>query len=696
MSDTEVCYRHSDDVNSVNHARKDLLRKCDWVGVTTTLPARLSHGLRDEMAKLGRPRNAIALKRKRTDQQDGSNKKSSFRGMQLIRQVTSLHTEDISVRVGSNIHRTQTTPSNMAGKEFPLICKSVTTQHNSQKLAQEETGINFRDSRALKERDQGIQARTLEDITMSTDEPEHAPEDNLIPLDWAVDLDLSSWDMVRERSSRSKSLRTSSTEGLPSIPQSFATETGVGERFNVSHRNNTATMRPSALGKSPKRSLSPILPAIVQRGVAIGLSGDEAGIRRSLSPFGHQVLFSNHTWSQRPTTPSRNMMYPPMPEDSNIDVRCTADSNQRFTLEEQVELERAVRDLEHGKQQARAFTLAVESKRPDRPRNKIRPGLFHKQPPPLPGDETLSSSLQRECRYNGIGSGGIRSSAYRQDSAKRKATHISEDFSLFAPLRRHLPGDIANAATTVPAEEHLLHLAGDPEDDESVVALSSVSNGNDAWMKFVFPDEFQKVQDDFQVGSGHVQPVSGLSRLQADTSITEPFYGSGGSTSFDSRLSYPSSIAPLASIPTAANTSLFIPSPTSGLASETDFLSDLSPMEGCIDERLQDKSIYNNAPRTERIFDKALSHGSSVVGRLQPPAAQSGGNEFDNIYTTRNNVAEESQHVSKSLMGQQAESSIFCPAAVRSFDRHIPFINLHHLPMGNNAQPCISNRPQVI
>ena len=96
--------------HDVDYARNDLLGTSDWVGLATTRPARFNKGLRDDMKKFGRRRKVTSLKRKHAEPQaNTSGRMQSTR--RAARQIPSLRTEDISVRVGSNIHRTQTTPS---------------------------------------------------------------------------------------------------------------------------------------------------------------------------------------------------------------------------------------------------------------------------------------------------------------------------------------------------------------------------------------------------------------------------------------------------------------------------------------------------------------------------------------------------------------------------------------------------------
>lgn len=123
----------------------------------------------------------------------------------------------------------------------------------------------------------------------------------------------------------------------------------------------------------------------------------------------------------------------------------------------------------------------------------------------------------------------------------------------------------------------------------------------DSWMKFIFEPEIgnkdlQSHHLDTGIARGKYKTKSKGQDLGTDSSILEETtrrHAGNVETSSNAK----------STGKTSANTSLNdgIPSATNvEFASETDFLSNLSPMEGFLDENLAHISVYNNAPRTVR------------------------------------------------------------------------------------------------
>ena len=119
-----------------------------------------------------------------------------------------------------------------------------------------------------------------------------------------------------------------------------------------------------------------------------------------------------------------------------------------------------------------------------------------------------------------------------------------------------------------------------------------------AWMKFVLGDELEEINSRFRFQQHREHPSFNPKRrriipddMDGQSSSLQPLTWTTG------RGSQPKLIT------TAANTTICAArDEDSQQQSETDFLSQLSPMEGVIDERLRNPSLYANAPQTERSF----------------------------------------------------------------------------------------------
>ena len=177
----------------------------------------------------------------------------------------------------------------------------------------------------------------------------------------------------------------------------------------------------------------------------------------------------------------------------------------------------------------------------------------------------------------------------------------------------------------------LLSLQGHSRDDQQAdsilkinrPALAPVPNptaDNEAWMKFVFPNEVARKSKQF---SNRYQPLSqpaGSPSVRPGRLTSELLSVQAGSSSLQLRSNYPRSesrrVESSQSVNTGANTSLFIPTSQAHAPTETDFLSKFSPMEGCLDERAMDLSIYNNAAQTEQLVVEYLRAGAAKISTV--------------------------------------------------------------------------------
>lgn len=97
--------------------------------------------------------------------------------------------------------------------------------------------------------------------------------------------------------------------------------------------------------------------------------------------------------------------------------------------------------------------------------------------------------------------------------------------------------------------------------------------------------------------------------------------------------------SPSPSIKTAANTTIFEPNfkhtervPDASVRTETDFLSQYSPMDGLLDERIQDLSVYNHPARTVRSFFESYAACSTDKCEDHAPPDQQSQTSCDAVF----------------------------------------------------------------
>ena len=161
-------------------------------------------------------------------------------------------------------------------------------------------------------------------------------------------------------------------------------------------------------------------------------------------------------------------------------------------------------------------------------------------------------------------------------------------------------------------EELLLVKANGPsiskEDAEAEPKLSEPGyaiTDNDAWMESMFPNDYQEIQSGFLFGIAPVRmPLVNHGECPSKIRRSAILYGEVANQRCHERSSrIITHSQPPRTIHTYANTTLFIPSAADYTPSDRDFLSRFSSMEGSIDERLANVSVYNNAPRTKSYSD---------------------------------------------------------------------------------------------
>jgi hypothetical protein len=175
-------------------------------------------------------------------------------------------------------------------------------------------------------------------------------------------------------------------------------------------------------------------------------------------------------------------------------------------------------------------------------------------------------------------------------------------------------------------EEHQRSLGRETGAGQSLPASTNhLGDENEAWMKYVFPKDFGRMQKDFAFG--HAPSLKGQDQTSAFSVLHgQVQHSSSSGPDRDPKSLLASPMHSRLSVPSAANATIFdarrdIVAPY--VRSETDFLSRFSPMEGVLDERLVNISVHNNAAATDHSFISLPQAKPELSqARLQTPMRQ--------------------------------------------------------------------------
>ena len=210
----------------------------------------------------------------------------------------------------------------------------------------------------------------------------------------------------------------------------------------------------------------------------------------------------------------------------------------------------------------------------------------------------------------------------RSGPAAGTQSERTSQYGRFSRDRKRLPDSIENTAEVLPRDHHdvsSIEMAGQRSGDltigqnymdkenvgRSVNELRAAnSTENEAWMKHIFKDDFSKMQQDFRYSPARGRgPLAEPAHLAADSPKT---LASAQRSEFVDPTTSPSR-----TFLTDRNAAMYHTCPrleASTNETETDFLSRFSPMQGVLDENLENLSFYNNAAKSIRSFIPAPSH----------------------------------------------------------------------------------------
>jgi hypothetical protein len=684
--------------NTLKNVKRNLLKKSDWMGLSAARPLKMAFTTVEEMEHIGKRRKITEpdQQRKATAQSDSRSRPAIHRRHrkgQHGSDTSVLHTEDASIRIGANIHQTQTTPR-LSNKEpqVPTVSRSASTEPmlldkfnggasplgQTQKVEQALPPTNGRRSLSpeILLQSETRPAFSNPDGANKVEDARFAPsrvhaysaeQRSEVESGWVLPTldqvrDSKNFDELKARSA------TMSPKGLnfppPSLPNSIA--------LNEVPRNGYIVDDSSSIMNG--RHLLPSCEDPAQ-------SADKDYVaKQKLSHC--EILREGHATRADPTKlsigfwpehPSQSM---PRPDVGMPDRRCPSGSREQanssiglnvppgrtaadgravakpgcqgnlvevylprpvFTLERQVSDE-AMAKSQMGASQSSPFDLrrntdsigtTSSTTRSNQswtksPRRRIQyGGCSHHIVPPSsrPDDIAVFKTPARYAAGSRVGSLGAMSTEDRnfnllnrtkqtpsQDSSEA-IQHPNAMPSLFqptvpkgAPRTRHLQRD-DNRLSNTPSRSSWSGAAKDRKGANDEARMDSVIPAfNEVRNALEFEQTIQRRRPNGELsGPQRALEVGEMIRLNQLAWRSHLIRGVQDNS-------------PAKSCHTSANTVLYrvedLPSSqpvTVPKPSETDFLTQMSPMEGKLDERLVDISVYNNAARSVRSFVPAPS-----------------------------------------------------------------------------------------
>lgn len=551
------------DQDPLENAKHRLLKKTDWTSLSAARPLHITFQPASEMQRIGR--------RKRVSKENNGrhpagplnrpllHEKKTLRALAQGRnppQQPGSENKDYSIRIGSNLHHTQTTKhasSRPALPSDPMVLDPAEPRYRKSKGAIEQLYLQ-----------------------QSPDLPQNVVQDNLLPLSEARDF--SSFDDIKEQSS------------------------SIVRRASVSSNPFTVQAHPMPHSEPPslgENATSQGLQAIHTAGSTYAGHSEAHRLPDSLA---HQ---KPDTGAESKGMASQKQKVNPSSSDSELSL-------PRFTIDHQVLLERRLL-------QSSSNSLSqVQDESPSLPQSinaihfpnvhdpgrhetsDVRSSYFSS---PLNHDDTTRSDVlddgrppAKRRRTEAV----VNSMHVRQPQPQSRVAMMApspncqEDMPNIKPLLwrgncKRAKQDRARfpASPPKPSQRH-------------PTCQESVGDENEAWMKYVFPHDFERIQSTFTF-----QPLPQPPRLSSPETWSDSLFSAHGGVERHgdkSRQRHPAHSR--ISIPSDVNTSLYQQTADTQVTHqlETDFLSRFSPMEGFLDDRLGPISSYANAATSTRAY----------------------------------------------------------------------------------------------
>lgn len=609
----------NDEPTTLGNLRRRLLNSSDWMGLSAVRPPKIEFPSPEELHIIG--------KRRKISHEDRAKQKrlydryepepsldNNLRATRHPERPPRATSKDYSIRVGGEIHQSQTTQLQSQQKQ---------SQSQSECLARPM----LPDTEAKHLTATSRSANHDKAIARNSNSRDELPRAPLIPLNEV--LDTNDFDQVKARSN-SLSPAKRPRRGIESQPSpKLLNESG---EVNLPHGNLTSTY-PSSPPFEPYRQNNFNFQDVSETGrhrysysmkdvskVPISLRPSTANADQGFSPI------PNSSGSIDSINKS-NSTLPPQRTSSHHQVQSESQSfstSRLYTLDHQAQLDSRLRESQQRRPSSTEFVVPDATSSD----NQNPVADIH----PLPSWITIESlKSERERHLN----------HFQPFTTSNKHQHISPEQKGF-PHNRHDSTRLTQAAQVQDTATDAIHpqesdtrssaldLFSRQATDAAAAALdisASIKHGNDAkaqkrargssrsgrsdnekWMDFIFGQNHQQVKNTLEremaalpkLSHARVPRESIVSSLLSEAAWTSSQQEDTKSTKTGK---------------TAANTVLHRPGKEFSRnrlePSETDFLSWMSPMTGYLDERMGGISVYNNPARSKRSFVAMLSQDTN-------------------------------------------------------------------------------------
>ena len=564
----------SPQVNTLEHVRNKLLKESDWLRLAPIRPPKPDCRPTTSLEQVGRRRRVTREDQQRQTYGIG-NRKVEHNLIKPFAQTydtvaaQSRESEDISIRIGSNIHQSQAAKSQHRSERLgSTVPESSSTDPMLLDMVEKQLPLASKEQGQYYLNDENNE-EDLADFQAAID------ENALIPLERAREF--ASFDEVKAYSSSEKQT-TSTAQSKPKErlqasvkhqyrPQHLTSSSLVQARRSTDRVfSSSGKSRNTAFLNSETPSYTKHPEDAVMKDVELLQESSQAS-RASLKAYNKASPDDRNPQLSFERIARIEKLFESVPhcssnKSASRDLRVSDTCSARYerppyTLERQVEFEAK---LSRRETHLRAGT---------RPENET--GLLSGEP---------ESNVVDGARAPGMRNTKTR---YLTREAMRNNDHDSHSRS--------------SIARTSPAITDQRQRQGD---------------ANEAWMRDVFSTDFDKLQQRFSFAKAPTRKATNQTPPQPTLSreVFSEGIGKSGRSGWLERASQHSDSSFPKTIKTAANTTLNMRSEWSHrenvfLPSGTDFLTQLDPMTGYLEEHFTDISTYNNAAQTIRSFVEA-------------------------------------------------------------------------------------------
>ncbi len=645
--------------NTLDAVKRNLLRRSDWMGLNAARPLHMDFPSAQEMENIGRRRKITAKEKERLEEVHRRPSRFNTReSMFDYRQPPPGIDEIPSIRVGSNIHQSQTT-LRPGGVHNPrsVVCQSESSESMllDKEVSSYQQYVGVQGSPAhgmatsigpadeLAREGIGKPLVSLDQVRDSeTFDQVKARSDSLVELSSGIQQQKLSKATKRRAANRGLALEqvnsSSIITGRRLLRSSPPCSPGSG--FQADSQPNRVPCFPRQ--KCPKPAPDSLSSGFLPPRRRSGFSQEETaeilsdGIREAPSNFYGDMDAS----LANDFVPGRGERQP--------------DTRPKFTLEHQIEAEAEASGADGASNaQYRQTNDPPGQSRQDHSqeisdkhlaRNEIdlvsmrAPALRQRRGSRITESSLASTTPTAHSTPAKNGGDGRRFDADQLlHNSGRTRPSISGDSSMGGlldvskvPTAARELGPTGQPSRGTPMRQRL-GLFQQPASHASDKANMSrpQKDENQAWMRFVLQDEPGIASNHLEMsyaGKRESQRVA-LRCLQHHTDDDETL-----SEDYELRpvqTQKRTDFSPVETVRTMANTTIYEAdaqadacAPATSQPSETDFLSQLSPMEGRLDERLLNPSLYTNPARTERGYlaapSRTMRRGKNGIGSDVP------------------------------------------------------------------------------